>query len=328
MSNIIKVAVVGTGSIGGRYLSILKKMNGVEPIAVPKREARLDELEDQGFQVARDIPSAVQKGATHCIVASSTGLHIGDGLEALKYDLHLFVEKPLGVDARSCTHFMKTAKKKGQKIDIGCVLRFSDSLNTFRKLLDKIGFVHTVRIACRSYLPDWRLGSDYRRSYSASAAEGGVLRDLIHEIDYATWIFGWPESIRADLKNTNQLGIEAEESAELSWKNKNGTSLFVSLDYLSKIPTRTMEAVGEKGSLEWNGIKEAVTLERMGEPAEIIASQEGVDEKYVKELRSFLEPTTDFEMATGIDALRALSLCDAARLSSQNRQEETIRYLI
>ncbi len=39
--------------------------------------------------------------------------------------------------------------------------------------------------AAQSWLPDWRPDRDYRESYSARLDEGGVLRDLVHEIDYA-----------------------------------------------------------------------------------------------------------------------------------------------
>ena len=42
-----------------------------------------------------------------------------------------------------------------------------------------------------SYLPGWRPGTDYRQSYSAQRRlGGGVLLDVIHEVDYAAWVLG------------------------------------------------------------------------------------------------------------------------------------------
>lgn len=327
MTERIKVAVMGTGSIGSRHLSLLKGLKGVQPIAVPKRVERLSELENQGFPVAKDIRTAAQKGATHCIVASDTAQHIQDALEALQYNLILFVEKPLGVEARGCQHLLEAAKKKNQKICVGCVMRFSRSLNRFREVLKEIGSVHQVHVACQSYLPSWRPKRDYRQSYSARAEEGGVLRDLIHEIDYACWLFGWPKSIWAHLKNTNQLGIQAEEVAELFWKTESVASVSVYLDYLSRVPKRAMRALGTKGNLEWDGIQGTVTLERTGKPKETAHLPEGENDKYLAELQSFLDPTKNSQITTGKEAIRALSLCDAARLSSQSHQEEPIDYL-
>ena len=44
------------------------------------------------------------------------------------------------------------------------------------------------------YLPDWRTNADYSKSYSASfEMGGGVLFDLIHEIDLAVNLMGQPE---------------------------------------------------------------------------------------------------------------------------------------
>ena len=111
-----------------------------------------------------------------------------------------------------------------------------------RDLLPQIGAVHAVRVECQSYLPDWRPGSDYRESYSARADEGGVLRDLIHEIDYATWLFGWPVAVTARYGNTGRLGIAAEEWAELAWEAPADVEVSMRLDYLTRPPRRVMRA--------------------------------------------------------------------------------------
>ena len=51
----------------------------------------------------------------------------------------------------------------------------------------------SAHVSCQSWLPDWRPGRDYRESYSARADEGGALRDLVPELDYATALLGRPE---------------------------------------------------------------------------------------------------------------------------------------
>jgi predicted dehydrogenase len=48
-----------------------------------------------------------------------------------------------------------------------------------------------MQVYCGQYLPEWRPGTDYRRSYSADKGRGGgVLRDLSHELDYVLWLGG------------------------------------------------------------------------------------------------------------------------------------------
>ena len=197
----------GTGSAGQRHLKALRSVGGVEPVAVPHRRSRLAELEADGFATAPDIRTAASYGARIGIVATDTARHADDALSALEEGLGVLIEKPMAVDAAEARRLCEQASKLGRTVYVGCVLRFSESLNTFRDLLGNIGRLHAVRIECQSYLPEWRPGRAYQESYSARAGEGGVLRDLIHEIDYAGWLFGWPVALHAKVRNLDPLSF-------------------------------------------------------------------------------------------------------------------------
>ncbi len=164
-----------------------------------------------GCMAVPSLDDAIRLGARFCIIATDTGRHALDGIEAAEWGLHLLVEKPLATDATEARRLCARAAAS-RKIFVGCVMRFSKSLNTFREMLNSIGRVNPVRIECQSYLPDWRPARDYRESYSARPDEGGVLRDLIYEIDYAGWLFGWPCALQAKVKNLGRLGINADEA--------------------------------------------------------------------------------------------------------------------
>ena len=130
----------------------------------------------------------------------------------------------------------------------------------FREWVKQIGRVHSVRIECQSFLPDWRPDRPYRQSYSARAEEGGVLRDLIHEIDYAAWIFGWPTACSGLRPEPGPTRYRSDEMAELLWTTTAGTVISVGLDYLSRMPHQ--HACQRKhGTLEWDGIIGRVKLE-------------------------------------------------------------------
>lgn len=324
------VAVIGTGSIGTRHLAVLKRMQGLRIIAVPLRPSRAEEFRAGGYEAATSLEGAVGLGATHCIVATDTGRHLRDGLAAAALGLHLLVEKPLAKDAAEAAWLYREATAAGRKVFVACVMRFARSLWRFRELLSDIGRVHAVRVECQSYLPDWRPTRPFRESYSARPDEGGVLRDLIHEIDYAGWLYGWPETVQARVTNHGQLGIEAEEAAELLWEARDGAEVSLRVDYLSKPTRRRMTAFGQKGTLEWDGVQNAVTV--WSDKASPVQAEfpQGKDELLEAQTRAFLDATAGLDanvLAPGLDGVRALAVCDAARRASEARREEKVAYL-
>ena len=326
-----RVAVWGTGSIGMRHLSVLKQMSNIQPVAIPKRTGRFKELEEAGFLVALDIQSAVRMGASACIIATDTSRHVEDGLKVLESGLDLLVEKPMSTDADSAMRLYNVAKEKKKKLFVGCNLRCCESLLGFRKMLKQVGPIHSVRMECQSYLPDWRPDRPYLQSYSARAKEGGVLLDLIHEIDYAGWLFGWPKYLKADIRNLGILNIESEETAEIQWENNDGGLLSIHLDYLSRPSRRMIKVYGKEGTLTWDGIKGIVLLELAGLSPKEFSYPQTRNEMFLKQAESFLniceESDLKYPIATGEEGIKALAVCDAIRLASQSRKEEKVAYL-
>lgn len=323
------IAVMGTGSIGLRHLHLLRQQPGLRPIAIPKRRDRIAWLETEGYATARDLPEARKLGATMCIVATDTGQHVADGLSAVAEGLDVMVEKPMAVDAEAAGRLHQGGKSSKRKIFVGCTLRFSESLNTFRQGLAEVGPLHTIHIECESYLPLWRPDHFYKESYSARKPEGGVLLDLIHEIDYLGWIFGWPTAVQATLRNTGRLGVQSEEICHLSMNVSGGCMAHVSLDYLSRPPRRGIRARGERGTIEWDGLTNTVTLSVEAKTARQWMSGQSRDDMILSQTMAFMDAcqgSTDRLPASAEEGVKALAVCDAARRSSLSRREEQIVY--
>jgi predicted dehydrogenase len=244
----------------------------------------------------------------------------------LQLGCSVLVEKPLAPSAEGLGELADLIECSGKKIFVACDLRFDQSLQYFRRRLNEIGTVHDVRIESQSYLPDWRPDRDYRKSYSARAGEGGVLLDLIHEIDYAVWLFGAPSRVCARLSNSGRLGIEAEEAADCFWETPEGASVSVRLDYVTRTMHRTMRAYGTNGEIEWDGVAQSValrlndTVERKEFPQDRDATIRDQDSAFLRAV-SGGDPATLTRFSEG--AL-AVSICDAARRSSASGQYEAI----
>jgi predicted dehydrogenase len=323
----ITCVVLGTGSIGLRHLRVLQQSPHVIPLAHPIRQTRSAELKEQGFTVISHWDQAKELGATHAIIATDTSRHQEDIHMAVDAGCHVLSEKPLAIDMPTAFSALKHAREAGRVLTVGSCLRFQHALNVFIENLALLGQLHTVRIECQSYLPDWRPGRDFQKSYSASPEQGGVLRDLIHEIDYAGWIFGWPTDLTARVKATQRLGIPIDDAAEIFWESENDVSLSISLDYLSRPGRRQMRAYGEGGTIEWDGIEKTVKISLADGTVREIRSSQTADDMYLEQDLAFLaEPAVSNSVASAADGVRALGICDAARLSSGENRQVRVNY--
>jgi len=323
------LAVRGTGSIGTRHITVLRDLLRLEPVAVPVRTERLAERQGKGFPGAPALDPASGPGPHACVIATSTERHLADAQDALRKGYSVLVEKPLSHSCEGLRQLKDLADATGLKVFVGCNLRFHKGLLRFRDMLPKLGTVEAVWIECRSYLPDWHPDSDYRKSYSARKNTGGVLLDLIHEIDYAMWLFGRPEKIFARLEHSGTLEIESEDTADLMWMSPGGAAVSIRLDYITRPTRRRMTAVvGSNRTLEWDAIGQTVRWMSNARDAEVTRIEQERDDMYRDQAEAFLRALSGGragDLATLEEGADAVAVCDAARRSSVSGREETIR---
>jgi len=312
-----------------RHLKVFGEMGQVRTIALSRRASRLSELSKQGFETARDLEQATEMGATLGLIATETDRHLEDSVAAMEQGLNLLIEKPLTISGHEAEKLRSKASELKRSVYVACVLRFSQSLNVFKEMLPELETIHSVRIEGQSYLPEWQPGRDYRDSFRARKEGGGVLLDLIHEIDYAGWIFGWPESIQAKMTNTGRLGIEAEETAHLMWQSPSGCIVSLTIDFLTRPTRRRMSAFGNKGTLTWDGITGTVVWERPNGESTAIEQSTLRDQMFVDQAKAFVDAasgTLDDRLTTADDGARALAVCDAARTASREGMDTRVDY--
>lgn len=312
-----RIAIWGTGSIGMRHLRIFSTLQGVDIFAIPTRPERVSELRAAGFQAESQLDYLPDLDGV--VVATNTRRHLSDAKAALQLGAHVLIEKPLAPSKAGVRDLLDFAIAQKVGVFVGCCLRFDSSLTTFRQKLPEIKPVYTVEISCRSYLPEWRPGNNYQTGYAASLQEGGVLRDLIHEIDYALWLYGEPTRVFGRLANSGQLGIPTEDQAILLWKSNQGVQVCIQLDYLARTPVRYMTAYGENGQISVDLINRKVTYQKPGDPPDIVSLNAARDDMYLGQAQAFLQAINGEEtgnLASGIDGLRSLAICDAARQCS------------
>jgi predicted dehydrogenase len=314
------VVIRGTGSIGIRHIRVFRDLLGMRTVAVPWRTDRASSLQKEGYATARSLSEAISGENLLLVVASDTDRHIEDAIAGITLGCKsVLIEKPLAAGVADVRSLQVLTSEGRAKVFVACNLRFDSALNLFRKMLPEIGDLHHVRIEAQSYLPEWRPERPYRESYSASSEQGGVLRDLIHDIDYAVWLFGKPAAVTCQLSNSGRLGIASEEAADLLWSTPSGATVSIRLDYLTRHYRRLMTAFGTGGQLTWDFPSHTVTLQKLDyEPVVTRAPQER-DQMMREQANAFVDASAGGngrQLATLQEGIFAVAICDAARISS------------
>ncbi len=254
------VLVVGTGSIGMRHLRNLVTL-GAHVQAFRYRPGG-DALPD-GVRQVDDLATALAGPCDAVVVANRTDLHLAVAQQAADAGKALFIEKPLAAALNGVDQLQRTVAGRGLVVEAGFMLRCHPNLQWVRAHLaaGNLGAVHHVRAAVGQYLPDWRPGTDHRNCYSAQPEwGGGVVFDLIHELDLVAWLCGAVEDVTAMTRHVPALDIRTEAIAQIGLRLAGGVLAQVHLDYVRPGYGRALEIVGERGVLSWDYLAGTVHL--------------------------------------------------------------------
>jgi predicted dehydrogenase len=262
------------------------------------------------------------------VICSPASSHIEVAKLLAEVGTHLLIEKPLSTSTLGVHSLLRTCRRKGAVLSIGYNLRFMKSLQCYRNFLLQgyVGKVLSIRCEAGQYLPSWRPGTNYQAGVSAKRElGGGVLLELSHELDYLRWIFGEVKWVRALLSKQSNLEIDVEDTAhlelcfqtELVGQHPVGV---VNLDFIRHDAVRTCVAIGENGTLMWNGLTGEVNIYRAGAKSWELLFQNSQerDDSYRAEWVDFMDSVfgNKVPLVSGEDGLRVLEIVEAARNSS------------
>lgn len=322
-----RVLIVGLGSIGKRHLRLARELLPNADIRV-LRHQRANDIPENSNGCFFNIEDAIGFAPQIAVIATPATFHIETAVALASTGTHLLIEKPLSSSLVGVSNLIETCQKQGLTLLTGYNLRFLPSLQKFRELLseDVVGEVLSVRCEIGQYLPSWRPDDDYRNGVSAKRElGGGVLLELSHELDYLRWIFGEVEWVSATLSKQSNLDLDVEDTAHITLGFAPGSDSHqligvVNLDFIRHDTSRLCIAIGEKGSLRWNGLTGQVDIYEAGakEWLNLFSYQHQRDESYQAEWKSFLEclNLNKLPMVTGEDGLKVLEIVEAVRKSS------------
>lgn len=322
-----RVLIVGLGSIGKRHLRLARQLLPDADIRVLRHEPCVS-IPEHANGWFSSLEQAIDFAPQLAVISNPATFHTAAAQPLARAGVHLLVEKPLSASLEDVPQLLETCKEQRTVLLTGYNLRFLPSLQRFRDLINEqaIGKVLSVRCETGHYLPSWRPDVDYRQTVSARRGlGGGALLELSHELDYLRWIFGEVDWVKAALSRQSDLAIDVEDSAHLILgfaPTADGRQLIgnVNLDFIRHDTTRLCTAIGENGSLRWNGLTGVVEQFEAGgsQWREIFRHPHQRDDSYLAEWKHFLGCISEREtpLITGEDGLMVLRIIDAVRQAS------------
>ena len=207
----VTIGIIGLGFMGATHLAACSKLDNLRVAAVSTRDTRAlsGDLSHIGGNLKRETPlpdfSNVAKYPNwRDLIADSTldavdiclptDLHEPVATAALEAGKHVLCEKPMALSAKDCETMLSAAKVQNRILMIGHVLRWWPAYRHLHDLVQshKYGSIRSATFVRQCGVPDW---SGWLSDESRSG--GAVLDLLIHDIDQALALFGWPKAVRA-----------------------------------------------------------------------------------------------------------------------------------
>jgi predicted dehydrogenase len=323
-----RVVVRGAGSIGRRHATVLCDL-GAETGLWPVRDRVGSSDPETGVPlISASAGIESYAGADLVVIATDTSRHVQDTLAALDSGCgRVLLEKPVAPDLASCQPLLN--HPRAGELFVAAPLRAHLGFRYVMGRVNAVGQPASAHISAQSWLPDWRPRDDYRRSYSARVGEGGVLRDLVHEIDYASLLFGMPTFLSAQLDRGGPLDMSAEQGASMLWRTASGAAITMRLDYITRPSVRRLELHGPEGSLYWDVSAATVRATSMADRVTETTFSDDLDRHVVMTTQATaalaLSPSEDRGVLRAAGAPATLSEgCAAVGICDQARQSEPV----
>lgn len=265
----INVAIIGAGFIAHYHARGLIAIPNVQIVAVVATKRKSAEKFAQQYGIDRtftDISTVVEcKTINAVIICTPNKFHAPYAIEFLKNGKHVFLEKPMAMDAAEGRKIGKIAKQYGRSVMVGHMWRFDTDVNYIRESIavGKLGKIFKTK----SYgiHENWGPTGWFAKK---DLSGGGALIDMgVHAIDAVRYLMGDPKPTKVyariathfghyDVDDTGIIIITwdngSESIIESGWWQPHmdgpeaGTGIFGTKGYANLFPTFLKMTTGEE----------------------------------------------------------------------------------
>ena len=198
----VSAVVIGYGSRGAAYSSFAAKHpEKLEIVAVAdpienRREyaKKLHNLPENRLYTHWNQIEEAPKMADFAIIATQDSQHLEPALAMIEKGYHLLLEKPMATTPAECKRITEAAEKKGVKVIVCHVLRFTNFWLTLKNIIDSGEIGKVMSVIHMENVGNVHQSHSYVRGNWRRADESTpmILAKCCHDTDILQWLIGQP----------------------------------------------------------------------------------------------------------------------------------------
>lgn len=238
----VKVALIGLGSMGQNHYRVLKALSGFELTAL----CDIQQTRDYDEPFYTDVDEMLEKVECDAVViVVPTFLHKEVAIKCLNKGKHLFIEKPVASTVEEAKDILEVATKNNARVAIGYIERFNPVVEQLKtELADSE--IYSIGIT--------RVGP-----FPPRIADVGILTDLsVHDIDLIRYITG-KEILNTSIHKSQKIHNHHEDNAILSFQLEDEVVASITTNWLTPFRKRTIEVATKNAYFEANLMEQDLT---------------------------------------------------------------------
>lgn len=256
----LRVGLVGYGLAGAVFHApLVAATPGMRVAAISVGDAARSAQARRDFPQATIYPTAqaLLRAADTLdlvVVAAPNDAHAPLGIAALEAGLPVVIDKPFAPSAAEAQRVIDAAQRAGKLLSVFQNRRWDNDFLTLQRLIagDMLGRVSRFESRFERFRPAPKTGA-WRESDEPALA-GGLLFDLgAHLIDQALQLFGWPETVYAELA-LRRPSARVDDDTFVALRFPDGEVAHLWMSVIPRVFGPRMRVVGAVGVYEKYGL--------------------------------------------------------------------------
>jgi UDP-N-acetyl-2-amino-2-deoxyglucuronate dehydrogenase len=254
----VRVALLGCGRISRNHFEAIKRIEGLELVAVADSDlARAQAVgAEQGVPAFGSLDEMLAAVPSDLVsICTPSGLHPQHGMIAARAGRHVLTEKPMAISLAAADELVQTCDNAGVNLFVVKQNRLNPPIQLLKRAIDKgrFGRIYSANVTVRWTRPqEYYDAEPWRGTWEFDG--GAIMNQASHYVDLMQWLVGPVESVLAKTA-TQARRIEAEDSGVAILKFRSGALGVIEVSVLTY--PRNLEGsitiLGEKGSVKIGG---------------------------------------------------------------------------